>query len=410
MDNVVYKLRLEATKPGRQGTVHVVKDDTGTRVIEATITSNGKPLVFDGATVALWANVAGSDQFIAGEILADKTTARVVLPTTIIEVPGEFDAELRYIETASAHVLTSAKIVIIVEANLYDSEAVEAQDNFDALASYAAMAHNAVEHYPRISGETGNWEVYDAENEEWDDTGVKAQGAKGDPGADGDKGDKGDKGDDGVSPTVTTQSFPFGTLVTITDASGEHQFLVLNGAKGDKGDNGADGNKIFVGNAVTREGQYAPPGTTAGDIYINNETYDVYRWLAVGAWGLVGNIKGAPGDTPVRGVDYWTTADQAAIVADVEADVAPKVGTLALSTGWTAGTGVYTQVVTISGVTANDAIDLYPDATVIAQMVGDGVSALYIDNNNGVLTAVCVGAALTASVSVQYRVTKVAAV
>ena len=111
----------------------------------------------------------------------------------------------------------------------------------------------------------------------------------------------------------------------------------------------------------------------------------------------------------IAGMSASVLANQM-VIADVEADVAPKVGTLSLSTSWTAGTGVYTQAVTISGVTADDAIDLYPDATVIAQMVSDGVSALYIDNNNGVLTAVCVGAALTASVSVQYRVTKVAAV
>lgn len=31
----------------------------------------------------------------------------------------------------------------------------------------------------------------------------------------------------------------------------------------------------------------------------------------------VKTIQGAPGDTPVKGVDYWTEADKQAIVDDV---------------------------------------------------------------------------------------------
>ena len=91
-------------------------------------------------------------------------------------------------------------------------------------------AENAVEHYPYI-GVDGFWYVWDAQAETFVKS-SKAQGDKGNPG------DKGDTGDDGVSPTATTDSVNLGTLVTITDASGAHQFLVQNGAKGNKGDDG----------------------------------------------------------------------------------------------------------------------------------------------------------------------------
>lgn len=77
-----------------------------------------------------------------------------------------------------------------------------------------------------------------------------AQGPKGDPGPQGERGPQGPAGKDGAqgpagadgatgptgadgfSPTVTTTAIDNGTRVTITDASGEHTFDVLNGAGG----------------------------------------------------------------------------------------------------------------------------------------------------------------------------------
>lgn len=77
--------------------------------------------------------------------------------------------------------------------------------------------------------------------------------------------------------------------------------------------------------------------------------------------------------------------------------------TITLSTTWS-GSDPYTQTVTLPGInriTANTKFDIQPDATVIAQMVDDGVKALYIENNNGTLTAYAIGAAPTVSLSVQ---------
>lgn len=67
------------------------------------------------------------------------------------------------------------------------------------------------------------------------------------------------------------------------------------------------------------------------------------------------------------------------------------------------GNGPYTQTVTISGatITANTKVDLQPDATAIAQLISDGVTALYISNTSGTLTAYAIGAATTANITVQ---------
>lgn len=74
------------------------------------------------------------------------------------------------------------------------------------------------------------------------DPGEKGEtGAKGDPGAKGDKGDPGADGApgaNGVSPTITTSKSGKVTTVTVTDATGEHSFEILDGEDGGAGSGG----------------------------------------------------------------------------------------------------------------------------------------------------------------------------
>lgn len=91
---------------------------------------------------------------------------------------------------------------------------------------------------------------------------------------------------------------------------------------------------------------------------------------------------------------------------DSKASVNQK--TVSLSATWT-GEDPYTQTVTVPGYTiaANSKVDLQPDASQIAQLIEDGVTALYIANNNGVLTAYAIGAEISTAMTVQCIITEV---
>ena len=84
-----------------------------------------------------------------------------------------------------------------------------------------------------------------------------------------------------------------------------------------------------------------------------------------------------------------------------------KVTSITLASNKWTGAGPFTQGVSISNITAKSKVDLQPNSTVLSQLITDGVSALYIANNNGVLTAYAVGAAPTGSLTIQATVMEV---
>lgn len=88
---------------------------------------------------------------------------------------------------------------------------------------------------------------------------------------------------------------------------------------------------------------------------------------------------------------------------------APLVKSVTLPAAWTASGSNYMQGVVISDVTANTQINVQPDASVMAQLMGDGASGLYFENNNGTVSAVAVGARPSAAITVQVTLIEVTA-
>jgi hypothetical protein len=112
-----------------------------------------------------------------------------------------------------------------------------------------------------------------------------AKGDKGDagePGPKGDKGEPGEKGDKGDSIEFVWNGTQLGVRV---EGETSYQYVDLKGEKGEQGPKGEQGEQGPRG----LQGEQGP--------------------------------KGDDGHTPIKGTDYWTTADQASIVADVLAAV-----------------------------------------------------------------------------------------
>ncbi len=67
------------------------------------------------------------------------------------------------------------------------------------------------------------------------------------------------------------------------------------------------------------------------------------------------------------------------------------------------------QTVTISGITANSKVDIQMDATSLGVLIDSGISAIWMENNNGTITAKCIGDKPSADMTVQVTITEVTA-
>lgn len=147
-------------------------------------------------------------------------------------------------------------------------------------------------------------------------------------------------GEDGVSPTVTVTAISGGHRISITDANGTKNVDVLNGAKGDAGrgissvvrtsGTGAAGTTdVYTitytdGGTSTFSVYNGKNGTNGASVTVSSVTEstadggsNVVTFSDGKTVTIKNGSKGSPGYTPLRGTDYWTDADQEAIVQQV---------------------------------------------------------------------------------------------
>jgi hypothetical protein len=76
---------------------------------------------------------------------------------------------------------------------------------------------------------------------------------------------------------------------------------------------------------------------------------------------------------------------------------------------WMGAESPYTQTVTISGITVNSKVDIQMDATSLGVLIDSGTSAIWMENNNGTITAKVLGDKPNADMTVQVTITEVTA-
>ena len=248
------------------------------------------------------------------------------------------------------------------------------------------------------------------------------KGEKGDTGAQGPQGETGATGPAGATGATGPQG--------IQGIQGEQGPVGPEGPQGPAGVAGADGKSAYQ---TAVEGGYSGTETAfnsalanvPGHIASKSNPHAVTK-TQVGL-GNVDNVKQAPythvsdKDNPhgvtkaqvgLGNVDNTSDANKPVSTAQQAAINSCKVkkATLSLTAAsWAGSSSPYTHSVTISGITVNSKVDIQMDATALGVLIDSGTSAMWIENNNGTLTAKALGEKPNANLSVQVTITEVTA-
>ena len=206
------------------------------------------------------------------------------------------------------------------------------------------------------------------------------KGEKGDPGEQGPAGEKGDKGEPGIP--------------------GEP------GAAGDKGEKGDPGEPGVQGPAGDK-GEKGDPGEP-GPAGKKGEKGDPGEPGPAGAKGE----KGDPGRTPIAGEDYYTEKDRQLLIDDIlsalkDSVSSARIGVVELpASSWVGSNNLYSQVVSIDGVTENSQVDLTPNVEQLAIFHGKDLTFV-TENEDGVVTVYAIGQKPTNDYTIQVTITEV---
>ncbi len=189
--------------------------------------------------------------------------------------------------------------------------------------------------YSPFIGGDGTWFVFDESSKSFVDTGIRAQGPQGEQGPPGERGltgATGAQGERGETGPQGAQGVP-GAKGDKGDkgaqgVQGERGEKGNTGEKGDKGEPGAKGEQGPIG-PRGEKGETGPKGDT-GETGPQGPKGDKGNPGPQGPKGDIGEQgpigpAGKNGKTPIKGTDYFTSADIEAIEADVKKAIPSNV-------------------------------------------------------------------------------------
>ena len=340
MNEIIYRLRLDCSKPGTQASIYVKKGDIKSRKLSISLYNGSTPYeVPDGCSVVLRAKkpdatIVYDDCTVNGNVVTHLLTSKAV------EVSGTVKCELT-IYGPDSEVLFSPWFNLYVTDPLYEDDDVISTSEFSALTAAVSAMTSLANRWGNPSagvkdGETPGVEVTISDNGvEFTFTLLKGdKGETGEKGATGETGATGAKGADGVSVTsveqTTTSTADGGeNIVTVTLSNGNTStFKVKNGSKGSKGDTGKTGDKGETGEkgetgtGLDIKGTYATldaleaaiTSPAQGDMYNVGTAapYNIYMWdetVAPHSWVDQGQLQGAKGEKGETGATGATGKD-----------------------------------------------------------------------------------------------------
>ena len=231
MQKVVHRLRLDLERPGIQAVSYMRKGDTLSRRMVLSLYEQGKPYRIEDGVTARIRGKKSDGTILYNDCFVQDNCIVVDVTTQMLAALGEVECELNLYGTSNA-LLTTPRFSIVVEDVLLADGQLESQNEFTAMTKATEemkTLYNTVDEAYKSGAFKGE------KGEKGDKGDDGAPGKDGTDGKDGAQGKDGSPGVDGISPTLSISDIPGGHRVTITDASGEKSFDVLNGdAESDK--------------------------------------------------------------------------------------------------------------------------------------------------------------------------------
>ena len=265
--------------------IHLVQYDDTIPVAQFDLMDNGQP--FDlpaGATVSV--RMRKPDGFGVDNAALEASGSTVLIAFTEQMCAAAGRGWINVEINDGTGVKYTQPVMVVISENAVTDKTIESSSEFSELDKLIDETEEYLNNPPKI-GENGNWEVWDAEEKSYVDTGSPSRGEQGPTGPRGEQGPAGPQGEQGL-----------------TGPQGEQG---IQGPIGPEGPEGPQGPKGDDGNSFTVVGIYptldelkqAHPTADAGSAYAVGTADDntVYIYSTdTNNWENIGKIQGPQGE------------------------------------------------------------------------------------------------------------------
>lgn len=395
MNPVTTALTLNLQLPNIAAVAWAVQGDIQSRQIRATLvdgSSSWTPQTGYHGVIRYFkpdgtSGVYDVDEGGATAVTWSGNVATIKITQQALTVAGTVIMQLEFYDSNDARVSTFGWAMNVQPSAVTDTEFLST-DYYSILSMQIAGVLGATGHPPYINSTSKNWMIWDENSNAYVDSGYSSIGTT------------------GPAPTLTATSYQYansnsGTTVPTSwsntrpaTAPGTWAWTKTTLTFGTSGSTtvytcayqGNDGTGAPGTSTPLMDGTAAVGTATAFAREDHVHPADTAKQDKITASGLLkGN--GSAVSAATLGTDYT------------------KINTATISVAYAnwSGSGPYTQTITISGatITSKTKVNIQADETALAQLIDDGVSAMFVKNNSGTLTLYAIGAAPTDNITLQ---------